>query len=126
MPSFTPQQVVDFMHEADNELETLSTQLTWFKAQRDFWKNRLDMDRAAFRDSYNGSQAKAEVAALANVGLDKVIEIPWEGRTLNLPEMVLYCQIGFDWVSNRYQYVHDHLMVLMSVNKNVMADYGRA
>lgn len=128
MPNFTPQQIVDEMHKSDKELELLAKQFAWFKGQRDFWKATYELQVARKTLSYDGSAAttKAKPYGITKAA-EFFVEIPWlPGESLSLLDMVLLTEASFDLISKEYNRMETHIMILQSVNKNVMQDYGRA
>jgi hypothetical protein len=127
--NFTPQQIVDALHEADSELRTLAAQFAWFKGQRDYWKDRYDYQLAEGTVRYSGQYAsvKAKPASLmAIVENDELyVEIPWgEGGKVSLADMVRLSEASFDLISKAYARMETHIMILTVVNKNVMQDYA--
>lgn len=126
MPNFTPQQIVDALHEADKQLELLADQFAWLKGQKDYWHGELSVRLASASVHDKGPTTKHKEAALHEVSQIDV-EIPWQpGCIVSLPQFVLLCDASFDLISKRYARLESHIMILQSVNKNVMQDYQRA
>ena len=126
MPSFTPQEIVEELHRSDRELEECARQYAWFKGQRDYWKDRYELAFAKAKVATN-SKYGANEAALVAIS-EQLVQIPWldEGYAITIPEMVRLTEASFDLVSKRYNQLETHVMILQSVNKNIMQDYARA
>jgi len=125
MPNFTPQQIVDLLHAADNDLETVAKQFAWFKGQRDWWKDEYELHFAKAKARHDSKYGGNEAATVAVS--EELIAVHWmDDVVISLPEMVRLTEASFDVVDKRYKYLETHIMILMSVNKNVMMDYGRA
>lgn len=125
MPSFTPQAIVDALHDADDALETVAVQYAWFKGQKEYWKDRYELD-FAFQKIRAPSKYGANEWAVVEVSKQEV-EIPWmPGKYTTLPEMVRLTEASFDLVSKRYNQLETHIGILQSVNKNILLDYARA
>lgn len=118
-------EIDSLLVEADRKLKALTDQTVWFKAQRDWWRSRLEWGQALFQTEYTGPATKSKAAAIATAGFGEEITLPWDGnRILNLPEMVLYCDFAYDLVQKRYDYMHSHLLTLMARNKAIMLEYN--
>jgi hypothetical protein len=127
--SWTPQQIVDAMHEADGELKVLAKQFAWFKGQKEYWDAQYDLALAKAKVKHNREVGKYGADAAAAVAVsEQTIQIPWlpTGNEITLPDMVRLTAASFDLVSKEYNRLETHIMILQSVNKNVLQDYARA
>ena len=129
MPSFTPQEIVEELHQSDRELETLAKQFAWFKGQKDYWDKQYDLALAKAKVKHNREVGKygADAAALVAVS-EQMVQIPWlpEGNMVSLPDLVSLTAASFDLISKEYNRMETHIGILQSVNKNIMQDYQRA
>lgn len=127
MPSWTPQQIVDALHEADLELRTLAKQYAWFKGQKEYWEYQYDLALAKAKVNHNKTVGKygADAAAMVAVS-EQYVQIPWlpEGNAVTMPDMMRLTAASFDLMSKEYNRLETHIMTLMAVNKNVMQDFA--
>jgi hypothetical protein len=123
---FTPQAIVDALHEADQELSTAAQRFAWFKGQRDFWKATYELQVARETFNYSGPTASTKAKPYAEkAAAEFMVEIPWlPGNSLGLLDMRLLADASFDLVSKEYNRLETHIMILMAVNKNVMQDFA--
>jgi hypothetical protein len=126
MANWTPQQIVDALHEADGELKVAAQRFAWFKGQKDFWKSTYELQVARSTFEYAGPTASTRAKPYAEkTAAEFNVEIPWiPGHTLGLLDMKLLTEASFDLVSKEYNRLETHIMILMAVNKNVMQDYA--
>jgi hypothetical protein len=125
MSNFTPQNIVDALHEADKELEVCAKRFAWFKGQKDFWKATYELQVAKSTFAYDGPTVSVKAKPYAEkIAAEKQVDIPWiPGQTLGLLDMKLLTEASFDLVSKEYNRLETHIMILTVVNKNVMQDY---
>lgn len=127
MSNWTPQQIVDALHDADFELRTVAKQYAWFKGQKEYWEYQYDLALAKAKVNHNKTVGKygADAAAMVSVS-EQYVQIPWlpEGNMVTMPDMMRLTAASFDLMSKEYNRLETHIMTLMAVNKNVMQDYA--
>lgn len=127
MPSLTPQAIVDELWRSDRQLELCAKRYAWFKGQKDWWKDRLDVFKAHAAVMYTGPATKSKDYALDKAAME-LVQIPWvpTEAEVSLVDIVRLTEASFDLVSKRYNQLETHIGILQSVNKNIMQDYARA
>lgn len=124
MSNFTPQQIVELLHDADKHLDVLAVQFAWFKGQRDHWKDVYDLEFAKAKARQDSRYGANEVALEAISEL--LYEIPWlADHKVTLLQMVRLTEASFDLIAKGYDRMEKHISILQTVNKNVMLDYQR-
>ena len=116
-------EINNLLVETDENLKRYADYTVWFKAQRDYWRGRLEMAQKSAEIGFNGAAAKAKAFGITNGGWDMTVDLWWVPTQLALPDAVLIFDAAYDLVNSRYQYLHDHLTTLMVRNKNVMLEY---
>jgi len=120
----TPIEVNNLLIETDEQIKNYADMVVWFKAQRDWWRSRLEMAQKAAEMSFPGPATKAKAHGILVGGSDVIVDLWWVPTQLPLPSAVLVFDAAYDLVASRNQYLHDHLTTLMVRNKNVMLEYA--
>ena len=120
----TPAEINGLLIETDEKIKQYSDMCVWFKAQRDYWRNVLELAQKSAEMRFDGAATKAKAFGILNGGSDIFVEMHWVPATLNLRDAVLVFDAAYDLVSSRNQYLHDHLTTLMVRNKNIMLEYN--
>lgn len=120
----TPNEINQLLIETDNKIKDYADMVVWFKAQRDYWRHRLEVDQKVAEMRFAGPATKAKAHGLVEGGRDMVVDLWWVPTQLALPTAVLVFDAAYDLVQSRNQYLHDHLTTLMVRNKNVMLEYN--
>lgn len=120
----TPAEINQLLIETDQKIKDYSDMTVWFKAQRDFWRSRLEMAQKAAEMSFTGAATKAKAHGILVGGQEMNVDMWWVPTVLPLPTAVLVFDAAYDLVNSRSQYLHDHLTTLMVRNKNVMLEYN--
>lgn len=120
----TPAEISDKLRETDKQIKQYADMVVWFKAQRDYWRGKLEMEQKKLEISFAGPAAKAKAFGIANGGNETTVDMWWVPTELPLVDAVRVFDGAYDLVFSRNQYLHDHLTTLMVLNKNIMLDYG--
>lgn len=120
----TPNEINVLLIETDEKIKQYSDMCVWFKAQRDFWRHRLEIDQRMEEIRFSGPATKAKAHGILEGGWDIMVDMHWVPTELELPHAVLVFDAAYDLVQSRNQYLHDHLTTLMVRNKNVMLEYN--
>lgn len=120
----TPAEINGLLVETDEKIKLYSDMVVWFKGQRDFWRQQLEMAQKRAELSFTGAATKAKAHGVLVGGQDIVVDMWWVPTLINLPQAVLVFDAAYDLVASRNQYLHDHLTTLMVRNKNVMLEYN--
>lgn len=120
----TPLEINNLLIETDEKIKGYSDMQVWFKAQRDWWRSRLEMEQKAAEMSFAGPATKAKAHGVMVGGADTPVDLWWVPTVLPLQTAVLVFDAAYDLVASRNQYLHDHLTTLMVRNKNVMLEYN--
>lgn len=120
----TPAEINGLLVETDEKIKLYSDMVVWFKGQRDFWRQQLEMAQKRAELSFTGAATKAKAHGVLVGGQDIVVDMWWVPTLINLPQAVLVFDAAYDLVVSRNQYLHDHLTTLMVRNKNVMLEYN--
>lgn len=120
----TPAEINGLLVETDEKIKKYSEMVVWFKAQRDFWRSRLELLQKRAELEFSGPATKAKAHGIAFGGYDEIVDMWWVPTKLSLPTAILVFDAAYDLVSSRNQYLHDHLTTLMVRNKNVMLEYN--
>ena len=120
----TPAEINNLLIETDEKIKQYSDMVVWFKAQRDFWRSRLEMEQKRAEMTFSGPATKAKAHGILVGGEDTFVDMWWVPATLPLPTAVLVFDAAYDLINSRSQYLHDHLTTLMVRNKNVMLEYN--
>lgn len=120
----TPAEINGLLIETDEKIKQYSDMCVWFKAQRDYWRQRLEMAQKRAELEFSGAATKAKAHGILVGGYDTVVDMWWIPTMMNLPTAVLVFDAAYDLVSSRNQYLHDHLTTLMVRNKNIMLEYN--
>lgn len=120
----TPAEINGLLIETDDKIKQYSDMAVWFKAQRDYWRQRLEMAQKRAELEFPGAATKAKAHGILVGGYDIVVDMWWVPTMMNLPTAVLVFDAAYDLVQSRNQYLHDHLTTLMVRNKNVLLEYN--
>lgn len=120
----TPAEINGLLIETDDRIKQYSDMTVWFKAQRDYWRQQLEMSQKRAELTFDGPATKAKAHGILVGGQDITVDMWWVPTMLNLPTAVLVFDAAYDLVSSRNQYLHDHLTTLMVRNKNVMLEFN--
>jgi len=120
----TPNEINNLLIETDDKIKQYSEMCVWFKAQRDYWRHRLEIDQKMEEMRFSGPATKAKAHGVLNGGWDIMVDMHWVPTKLELPDAVMVFDAAYDLVQSRNQYLHDHLTTLMVRNKNVMLEYN--
>lgn len=120
----TPAEINGLLVETDEKIKQYSDMVVWFKAQRDYWRQRLEMAQKRAELEFSGAATKAKAHGVLVGGVDHIVDLWWVPTKLELPTAVLVFDAAYDLVASRNQYLHDHLTTLMVRNKNVMLEYN--
>lgn len=120
----TPAEINGLLIETDEKIKQYADMTVWFKAQRDYWRNRLEMKQKREELQFSGAATKAKAHGIVHGGYDCMIDMWWVPTKLPLPTAVLVFDAAYDLVQSRNQYLHDHLTTLMVRNKNIMLEYN--
>lgn len=120
----TPAEINGLLIETDEKIKQYADMTVWFKAQRDYWRQRLEMAQKRAELEFSGAATKAKAHGILTGGYDVVVDMWWVPTMLNLPTAVLVFDAAYDLVQSRNQYLHDHLTTLMVRNKNIMLEYN--
>ena len=66
----TPMEINNLLVETDENLKRYADYTVWFKAQRDYWRGRLEMAQKSAEIGFNGAAAKAKAFGITNGGWD--------------------------------------------------------
>lgn len=119
----TPGEIAALLVETDEKIKEYADMTVWFKAQRDFWRSRLELAQRTEEMRWSGPATKAKAHGILMGGWDTTVRMHWVPVEMPLPDAVLVFDAAYDLVASRNQYLHDHLTTLMVRNKNVMLDY---
>lgn len=120
----TPAEINGLLIETDEKIKQYSDMCVWFKAQRDYWRQKLELAQKRAELEFSGAATKAKAHGILVGGCDIVVDMWWVPTMMNLPTAVLVFDAAYDLVSSRNQYLHDHLTTLMVRNKNIMLEYN--
>jgi hypothetical protein len=120
----TPNEINNLLIETDEKIKQYSDMTVWFKAQRDYWRNLLEMKQKREELEFPGAATKAKAHGIVHGGSDTMVDLWWVPTKLLLPVAVLVFDAAYDLVHSRNQYLHDHLTTLMVRNKNIMLEYN--
>ncbi len=120
----TPAEINNLLIETDEKIKQYADMTVWFKAQRDYWRSRLEMEQKRAELAFAGAATKAKAHGVATGGYNVTVEMGWVPAVLDLPTAVMVFDAAYDLVQSRSQYLHDHLTTLMVRNKNVLLEYN--
>lgn len=120
----TPAEINGLLIETDEKIKQYANMTVWFKAQRDYWRNKLEFLQKREELQFSGAATKAKAHGIAYGGYDELVDMWWVPTKMQLPVAVLVFDAAYDLVSSRNQYLHDHLTTLMVRNKNVMLEFN--
>lgn len=118
----SPAEINALLIETDNRIKDYADMTVWFKAQRDYWRHRLELQQKRAEMSFTGPATKAKAHGILTGGYDEIVDMWWVPTKLDLPTAVLVFDAAYDLVNGRFQYLHDHLTTLMVRNKNAIAE----
>lgn len=120
----TPAEINNLLIETDDKIKQYADMTVWFKAQRDYWRSRLEMEQKRAEMTFTGPATKAKAHGILVGGQDVIVDMWWVPALMNLPTAVPVFDAAYDLVNSRNQYLHDHLTTLMVRNKNIMLEYN--